>query len=35
MGRLVRKPQIADVDAPLSEDGDLPSDVSRYGDAHG
>jgi hypothetical protein len=26
MGRLVRKPQIADFDAPLFEDGDLSSD---------
>jgi hypothetical protein len=26
MGRLVRKPQIADFDAPLFEDGDLPAD---------
>lgn len=28
MGRLVRKPQIADVDAPLFEDGDLPADIA-------
>ena len=28
MGRLVRKPRIADVDAPLFEDGDLSPDVA-------
>ena len=28
MGRLVRKPRIADVDAPLFEDGDLHPDVA-------
>ncbi|HEY1748688.1 MAG TPA: hypothetical protein VGG11_18225 [Xanthobacteraceae bacterium] len=28
MGRLVRKPQIADFDAPLFEDGDLPSEAA-------
>jgi hypothetical protein len=28
MGRLVRKPQIADFDAPLFEDGDLPADAA-------
>jgi hypothetical protein len=28
MGRLVRKPRIADVDAPLFEDGDLPADIA-------
>jgi len=28
MGRLVRKPQIADFDAPLFEDGDLSSDAA-------
>lgn len=28
MGRLVRKPRSADVDAPLFEDGDLPPDVA-------
>jgi len=35
MGRLVRKPQIADFDAPLFEDGDLPSDPAATPITHG
>jgi hypothetical protein len=35
MGRLVRKPQIADFDAQLFEDGDLPSDAAAMPVAHG
>ena len=28
MGRLVRKPLIADFDAPLFDDGDLPAEAA-------
>ena len=35
MGRLVRKPQIADFDAPLFEDGDLTSDAAATPMANG